>query len=117
MKRDTDPTTGVPVQMEVAYWAAAHGMGVGALGLVPYYPSNYAGIKTIVAYILSHYPQTYIQFQTVVGIPEPRVIQRDIQTASQLGARSIEWYEDDATNPNYQSYFLKWQHMVSQKFE
>ena len=116
VKLDTDPTTGEPVQMEVAYWAAAHGMGVGAQGLVPNYPSNYADIKTIVAYILSHYPQTYIQFQTVVGIPGPRVIQRDIQTASQLGARSIEWYEDDATNPDYQSLFMGWQHMVSQKF-
>ena len=37
VKLDTDPTTGDPVQMEVAYWAAAHGMGVGAQGLVPNY--------------------------------------------------------------------------------
>ena len=110
---DNDPTTGDPVQMEVAYWVAAHGMGVGAQGLVP----NYPNIKDILAYILAHYPQTYIQFQTVSGIPGPRVIQRDIQTASQLGARSIEWYEGDATNPDYRPLFLRWQQMVNQNFD
>ena len=113
---DTDPTTNMPVQMEVAYWAAAQGIGVGEQGLVPGYPSNYAEIKTILNYIQSNYPNTYIQFQTVAFIRGEGVIQGDIQTAYQLGARSIEWYGKDIVNQSYQSDFQQWQQMVDQKY-
>ena len=113
---DTDPTTNMPVQMEVAYWAAAQGIGVGEQGLVPNYPSNYAEIKTILTYIQSNYPNTYIQFQTVSDVSGEDAIQGDIQTAYQLGARSIEWYGKDAVNQSYQSDFQQWQQMVDKKY-
>lgn len=113
---DTDPTTGLPVQMEVAYWAAANAMGVGEQGLVPSYPYNYAQIKTILASIQLRYPNTYIQFQTDGPVTSPGDVQGDIQTANQFGARSIEWFSNDAVNPSYQSPFQQWQQMVNHKY-
>lgn len=113
---DTDPATGEPVQMEVAYWAAANGMGVGQQGLVPHYPTNYAQIKIILPYIQSHYPNTYIQFSTVAPVNSSDEVLGDILTANQYGARSIEWYSNDATNAAYQQLFQQWHQMVENKF-
>lgn len=113
---ETDPTTEQPVQMEVAYWAAAQGMGVGQEGLAPGYPKNYAEIKTILSYIQSHYSSTYIQFQTVALVRGLNEVQGDIDTARQYNARSIEWYANDAADPSYQSQFQQWQQIINNKF-
>ncbi len=113
---DTNPATGNPVQMDVAYWAAAQGMGVGAQGLVPIPNYPYARLNVIIPYILSHYPNTYIQFQTVAAVSSATDIQGDINTANGYGARSIEWYSQDAINPSCQQYFQRWQQTVDSKF-
>src|SRR5262250_923827 len=74
---DTNPATGNPVQMDVAYWAAAQGMGVGAQGLVPIPNYPYARLNVIIPHILSHYPNTYIQFQTVAAVSSATDVQGD----------------------------------------
>ena len=91
-------------------------MGVGEQGLVPSYPYNYAQIKTILASIQLRYPNTYIQFQTDGPVTSPADVQGDIQTANQFGARSIEWFSNDAVNPSYQSSFQQWQQMINHEY-
>lgn len=126
IKQDVNPTTGNPVQVDVAYWAASQGIGVGQQGLMPNYPTDYANIKEILTTIRSRYPSTYIQFQTwqdmntsatqLPGCDATCVLQGDISTANQLGAQSIEWYSDDDINPAFQPYFTQWQQTVNSKF-
>lgn len=104
---DTDPTTGEPVQIEVAIWAAALGMGVGQQGLTPgeYVP--------VFSYVRLHYPSAFIQFQPGAPVSGSSTVQGDIQTANQYDAQFIEWYSQDATNPSYQSLLQQWQQMVN----
>jgi hypothetical protein len=104
---DIDPTTGKPVQIEVADWAAAQGMGVGQQGLTP------GENIPVFSYIRLHYPNNYIQFQTIAPVSGSSEVQGDIQTANQYGAQFIEWYSQDATNPAYQSFLQQWQQMVN----
>lgn len=108
---DTDQTTGQPVQVEVAEWAASQGMGIGQQGLRP--QSNYPLFQSL----RSKYPGIYIQFQTVLAINGGKdQVQGDIQAASRNGAQFIEWYSQDATNPSFQSLFAQWQQMVDSMF-
>jgi len=113
---DRNPATGKPIQMEVAYWAAAHGFGVGAQGLVPIPHYSFADLNVILPYIQSHWPNTYIQFQTVAGVGSYSGIQGDIATAHEYGARTIEWYDSDMTNSAFQPLFQQWQQMVDREF-
>jgi hypothetical protein len=113
---DRNPATGHPVQMDVAYWAAAHGCGVGTQGLVPVPNYSYAQLNVILPTIIQKYPHTFIQFQTVQGVGSSSIIQGDIQTADTYGARAIEWYESDITNPSFQPLFQQWQQKVNSKF-
>ena len=113
---DINPTTGHPVQMDVAYWAAAHGCGVGAQGLVPVPNYSYAQLNVILPTIIQKYPSTFIQFQTVSEVGSYNGIQGDIQTANNYDARAIEWYESDITNPSFQPLFRQWQQKVNSKF-
>ncbi len=111
-----NPTTGNPVQVDVAYWAAAHGFGVGAEGLVPVPNYRYADLQIILPYIRQHYPSTYIQFQTVSRVGSYDAIAGDIQTAGGFGARTVEWYESDITTASFQYLFQQWQQSVQSKF-
>ena len=116
--QDTDPATGQPVQVEVARWAAAQGMGVGQQGLHP--GTNYPLLQQLRA----QYPRIYIQFQTVLFLSRNEttscdiscVAQADIQAAEKNGAQFIEWYARDIINPSLQSYFAQWQQYVNNKF-
>lgn len=114
---DTDPTTGQPTQTEVAYWAATQGMGVGAQGLSPYFANTHAPINKMLLSIHTHYPNTYIQFQTVAQVTDATEMQQDIQISGQLSAKSIEWYANDIVNPSYQSLLQQWQQTVASKFK
>jgi hypothetical protein len=95
-----DPTTGqarLTLQAEIAYWAAAHGYGIGQQGLAPGY--NYAGIRDICRYVLAHWPSTFIQFQTTSSVHDAATINEDIQTARCYGGKVIEWYAKPANDP------------------
>lgn len=108
--QDTDPTTGQPVQIEVAMWAAANGFGVGQQGLQP--GTN----SPIFQQLRSQYPEIYIQYQTFEAVRTFAGIQADIQAADKNGAQFIEWYSQDAVNPAYQPLFAQWQQRVDNKF-
>jgi hypothetical protein len=108
--QDTDPTTGQPIQVEVAKWAAANGFGVGQQGLQPGTDSP------IFQQLRSQYPKMYIQYQTIGVVRSFRGIQADIQAANENGAQFIEWYSQNAVNPNFQSLFVHWQQVVDNKF-
>lgn len=112
-----NPATGNPVWMDVAAWAAANGIGVGQMGLNPS-PSYASGgnLNTIIANALASYPNTYVQFQTVGRVASTADVQADIATATNLHARTIEWYEQDIDNPAYQSLLQQWQQTVNSKF-
>jgi hypothetical protein len=117
-----DGVTHQLVDVEVAEWAANHGFGLGAQGLVPSPTySSYAGIGTIVTYVRAHDPQTLIQFQTWSSLQQSAttlydvtcVALGDIVNAEQLGAQSIEWYDTDATNPDLLALLAAWQQYVA----
>src|SRR5579875_2384526 len=105
---DVDPATGNPIHMDVAYWAAARGMGLGALGLRPNFGTGPAQIRPIMAYVRSHYPHTYIQFQTFVAVHDADEMAQDIEIAKELGGKTIEWYSEDVVNPAYQNLLSQW---------
>ena len=115
---DTDPATGQPVQVEVAKWAAAQGMGVGQQGLEP--GTNYPLFQQL----RGQYPQIYFQYQTVYSLNGnvtsscniSCVAQADIQAAETNGAQFIEWYSQDIINSSLQSYFAQWQQYVNSKY-
>lgn len=107
-----NPITGKPIQMDVAFWAAAHGFGMGVEGLRPV-PHPYGNI---LPYIMQHYPNTYLQFQTIWSVGSYSEMQGDIQTASGAGARSVEWYESDITTASFQPLFQQWQQSVQNKY-
>lgn len=107
-----DPTTGqvgLSYQAEIAYWAAAHGLGVGVQALTP--GLDYAGIRTIEQYISDHWPNTFREFQTWSGVGSASNVAGDIRTAycyaggdrglNPAGHIAIEWYKQDANNPAY----------------
>ena len=116
-----DPATGNPIDMSVAYWAAAHGMGIGQQGLAGIYTKDYAKFNEIAAYVHRHYPTTYIQFQTVAAVSNMGtsacsaacLFQKDVQAGEHYHARSIEWYTTDDTNPSFQPYLALWQQYVN----
>lgn len=112
-----DPATRQPVSQEVAYWAAAHGIGVGQQGLTaaPAYARGEA--VQIAQYIHSQYPGAYIEFQTNHQItqasPNPAEVAGDIAIATSAYASSIEWYGPDTFVSAYQSLFGQWQQLVT----
>lgn len=112
-----NPATGDPIDMDVAYWAAAHGIGIGQQGLQGTYSQDYAKVNEIVAYVHRHFPSTYVQFQTVADLSNKGtsacsaacLVERDVQAARRYHARSIEWYSSDDSNPSFQPYLAQWQ--------
>ncbi|HEV3212006.1 MAG TPA: hypothetical protein VGZ03_01280 [Acidimicrobiales bacterium] len=118
---NSNPATGDPIQVDVARWAAAHGIGIGQEGLHGPYADDYARFNEIVAYVQRRFPRTYIQFQTVAEVSNKGtsacsaacLVQRDVQAAEHYHARSIEWYATDDTNPSFQPYLAQWQQDVN----
>jgi hypothetical protein len=108
---DIDPTTGEPVQVENARWAAARGMGIGQQGLAP--STNYPLFQQLRA----KYPKIYIQFQTNWSVGNTAGIQGDAQAAKKNGAQFIEWYTTDAVNSANQPVFAQWQQYTESMFE
>jgi hypothetical protein len=109
--QDIDPTTGQDVSVENANWAAANGFGVGQQGLRP--GTN----SPLFQSLRSHYPNLYIQYQTIGVVNSYKAVQADILAAKRNGAQSIEWYSRNAVNPNYQPLFAQWQQAVNSKFD
>jgi hypothetical protein len=107
---DTDPATGLPVQVENAEWAAANGFGVGQQGLYP------GETSPVFLQLRSKYPQLYIQYQTLNAVGSVAGVQADIQTAYKNGAQFIEWYSNDIVNSANLTYFAQWQQMVGSKY-
>jgi hypothetical protein len=95
-----NPATGNQVQVDVAEWAVARGMGIGQEGLLGSYATDYAKFPEIAAWVNQNYPNTYIQFQTVADLsssattscPAACVLENDIKAAESYGGQSIEWY-------------------------
>jgi len=118
---NVNPATGNPIEMDVAYWAAAHGIGIGQQGLDGIYTKDYAKFNEIAAYVYRHYPKTYIQFQTVAEVSNKGtsacsaacLFQQDVRAAEHYHARSIEWYSADDVNPSFQPYLARWQLFVN----
>lgn len=112
---EKDPATGQYVDQEVAYWAAANGMGVGQQGLND--KAKYANGRIVQTfkYVRAHYPTAYLQYTTVLPVKSASQVQGDIAIAAASGAFSIEWYPQDASNPAYQQYFQQWAQIVSSK--
>ncbi len=109
-----DPTTGLTgltLQMEIAYWAASRGFGIGQQGLAPGY--NYAGIRDICRYVRAHWPGTFIQFQTTSGTRDADTINGDIQTAFCYGGTVIEWYAKPANDPAFASAYEHFNDLVT----
>lgn len=105
-----DPVTDQPIAQEVAYWAAPQGFGVGSEGL----HSGLSGPAiTIMKYVHAHYPNDYLQFQTVSYVEGTSDLQGDIDIAESVGAKTIEWYGKDTIQSAYQPYFHEWQEMVN----
>lgn len=114
-----DPKTGNPIQMDVAYWAAAHGIGIGQEGLDGRYTSDYAKFNEIAAYVHRRFPKAYIQFQTVAAIGAGTstcsatcLVEKDVRAAELYHAHSIEWYTTDDSNPSLQPAFTQWEAFV-----
>jgi hypothetical protein len=108
-----DPTsgqTGLTIQAQIAYWAAAHGLGIGQQGLAPGYDTG--GIREITAYVVAHWPSTFIEFQTDKTENDLGSVQGNIQTAYCYGGKTIEWYPNVATNAAYQQAFAHWDQYV-----
>jgi hypothetical protein len=51
-------------------------------------------------YMKAYYPSAYVEFQSEDGLSSSGVSQ-SIATAESYGARSIEWYEDEAISPTF----------------
>jgi hypothetical protein len=116
-----NPATGHPIEMDVAYWAAARGIGLGQEGLDGPYAKDYAKFNEISAYVWRHYPDTYLQFQTVSEVSNKGtstcsaacLFQEDVRAAEHYHARSIEWYAADDANPAFQPFLDQWQKYVN----
>lgn len=108
-----DPVTNEPIAQEVAYWAAPQGFGVGSEGL----HSGLGGVAiNVMKYIHNHYPNSYLQFQTVSYVTGTSDLQGDIDIAHSVGAKTIEWYGKDTIQAPYQSYFQQWQQIVDDEY-
>jgi hypothetical protein len=115
---------GHPVQVVVAEWAAANGMGLGSEGLAGRYTNDYSEFPQIDSWVLKNEPNTYIQFQTVAELRDSGtqscddvcLLGKDIQAAEAYGARSIEWYSSDDLYQPFQSDFANWQQYVNKRF-
>jgi hypothetical protein len=115
-----NPATGDPIEMDVAYWAAAHGVGIGQEGLNGTYRGAYASFNDIFTYVHRHFPTTYLEFQTVAALGNKTtptcnlgcLVQADVRAAEHYHACSIEWYAADVANPALQPYFAQWQRYV-----
>jgi len=104
-----DPTTGktgLPIQAEIAYWAAAHGLGVGSQALLPKF--TYAESNVIIPYVRQHWPGTFIEMQPTAAVTGLTQLQGEAQTAYCYGANLIEWYAQDASNPSYATTIRSW---------
>lgn len=116
-KLNINPATRNQVEFDVAEWAVANRIGIGAEGLVPFSSySDYMRLNTIIAYVKANYPNTYVQFQTVGRVAGVSAVQGDITNAKALYAKTIEWYGQDTDTPAYQPLFASWQQMVDSKF-
>lgn len=108
-----DPVTNQPIAQEVAYWAAPQGFGVGSEGL-------HGGLSgpaiTVMNFVHAHYPNNYLQFQTVTYVNGTTDLQSDINIAKNVGAKSIEWYGKDTIKSAYQPYFRQWQQTINDKY-
>jgi LysM domain-containing protein len=106
VKQDTDPATGNPVDLDVAEWWLSQGGGLSQDNLPPggYGNPGYADFGTISGYMKAHEPNAYVQFQSENGLSSSGVSQ-SIATAESYGARSIEWYENEAVNSAFNSIF------------
>ena len=102
VKQDTDPGTGNPVDLDVAEWWLRQGGGLGQENLPPggFGNPGYADFGAISMYMKAYYPSAYVEFQSEDGLSSSGVSQ-SIATAESYGARSIEWYEDEAISPTF----------------
>jgi len=117
-KLDVNPTTGTPVQVEVAHWAAAHGQGVGEECLpAGSFSHDYADMNQITAWVHKNYPNAYIQFQTCGVMSGPAEVAGVISDAKSHWARSIEWYEKGITTSSYLSEYVAYQGWVNRTFQ
>lgn len=103
----TDPSTGQPVYLENAKWAAAQGLGLGQQGLTP--TTNYA----IFQQLRAQYPKMYIQLQTARPGED---VAGCVQVAEKSGVQFVEWYTSDILNSSNQAAFAQWQQYVNNKF-
>jgi len=117
---DTNPSTGNPIELDVAKWATANfGFGVGEESI----PSGsfgsgagYADINTICDWVHANYPNAYIQFQTAGPLSSAAAESGIISNAEAHWARSIEWYESGVTDSAYQPGFDAFQNWVDSNF-
>ena len=115
---DVNPTTGNPVQVDVAHWAAAHGDGVGEECIpASSFHHDYADINEITAWVHKNYPNAYIQFQTCGVMSGPAEVAGVISDAESHWGRSIEWYEKGITTSSYQSEYVAYQRWVNKTFQ
>jgi hypothetical protein len=120
VKLDTNPSTGNPIQLDVAKWATAnYGFGVGEEAI----PSGsfgsgagWADINTICDWVHANYPNAYIQFQTAGPLSSTAEENGIINNAEAHWARSIEWYESGVTNSADQPGFDAFQNWVDSNF-
>ena len=73
--QDTDPATGLGVQVENAQWASANGLGVGQQGLQP------GSTSPVFPQLRAKNATMYIQYQTVGAVGSTTGVQADIQAA------------------------------------
>jgi hypothetical protein len=117
VKLDTNPSTGNPIQLDVAEWATAtFGFGVGEESI----PSGsfgsgagWADINTICDWVHANHPNAYIQFQTAGPLSSTSEENGIISNAEAHWARSIEWYESGVIDSAYQSGFDAFQSWVN----
>ncbi len=129
------PCTGRPVEVDVGEWAVDHGFGLAQNSLSsswlwhgPARSNPSAGsVNTVLAYALKHAPQPFIELQTFQaesywcnlavprGLPPCRInpdafvnLEQDVSYAYRHGATTMEWYEDDLTNPRVRPVIDLW---------
>jgi hypothetical protein len=117
---NVNPATGDQVDVDVARWAAAHGIGIGQEGLDGLYHNDFANFNEIAAYVHGHYPSTAIEFQTANALRVNAtatcgvacLARRDVLAAEHYHARYIEWWSADDLRPVVQRDLAQWQRFV-----